>query len=67
MRFGPEILDDEYRRILLAEVTATFGEERARLDLQQVEAAVHALSLIAQVEVPWMAEDPLFLGIGRDG
>jgi hypothetical protein len=66
MRLGPEIPEDEFRRILLAEVTATFGEERAEVDVQQVEAAAHALRLIAQVEVPWMAEDPLFLGIVRD-
>ena len=66
MRFGPDIGEDAYRRALRTEVAAAFGESRAELDEQQINAAVHALRLVAAVQVAWTAEDPFFLRAQRD-
>ena len=67
MRFGPEITEQEYLRALRAEVAAAFGEGRAREDEAQLESAAHALRLVAEVDVPALAEDPFFLGMTADG
>jgi hypothetical protein len=67
MRFGPVSSAEAYAQALHLEVAATFGEVRAEADQGQIEAAARALHLVAQLELPWTAEDPFFLGIGRDG